>query len=118
MHITDVPFEDNSFDVVLWTHVSEGVADDHKAMRECFRALKPGAWGILQSSVDMNRDRTFEKPSLATCEDPARTFSHPDHVRVYGRGYVDRLQSAGFVAQVDDCPSEFATDAVSRSGVD
>ncbi|MFX1554327.1 MAG: class I SAM-dependent methyltransferase [Promethearchaeota archaeon] len=118
MDITDVPFEQTSFDVVLCTHVFEHVVDDYQAMRECFRVLKPGGWAILQSPVEMNRERTFEKPALATPEDRARTFGHPDHVRVYGRDYVDRLESVGFAVQVDDYASEFAADSLRRFGLD
>ncbi|MBR4642193.1 MAG: class I SAM-dependent methyltransferase [Selenomonadaceae bacterium] len=34
--ITDIPFEDNSFDLIMCTHVLEHIPDDRKAMRELY----------------------------------------------------------------------------------
>ena len=49
--ITNILYEDNSFDVILCSHVLEHVIDDQKAMRELFRVLKPGGWAILQVPI-------------------------------------------------------------------
>ncbi len=67
MDITNILYEDNSFDVILCSHVLEHAVDDRKAMRELFRVLKPGGWGILQ--VPILRDKTFEDPSIVSPED-------------------------------------------------
>jgi SAM-dependent methyltransferase len=42
--ITAIPFEDETFDCVLCSHVLEHVPDDRKAMREIYRILKRGVW--------------------------------------------------------------------------
>src|SRR5699024_8193352 len=39
--ICDLPFEDNSFDLIFCNHVLEHIPDDHKAMQELFRVLRP-----------------------------------------------------------------------------
>ena len=41
-NITELPFEDNSFDMIFCNHVLEHIPDDSKAMRELFRVLKKG----------------------------------------------------------------------------
>jgi len=50
--LTDLPFADRRFDVVLSSHVLEHIPDDRRAMREICRVLKPGGtlW-ILESHV-------------------------------------------------------------------
>jgi ubiquinone/menaquinone biosynthesis C-methylase UbiE len=46
--ILDLPFEDNSFDVIICNHVLEHIIDDKKAMSELYRVMKPKGWGIIQ----------------------------------------------------------------------
>ena len=40
--ICNLPFESNSFDVILCNHVLEHITDDKKAMEELFRVMKKG----------------------------------------------------------------------------
>ncbi|MFC2040933.1 class I SAM-dependent methyltransferase [Chloroflexota bacterium] len=101
MDITNIHYDENSFDVILCSHVLEHVADDEKAMRELLRVLKPGGWAILQSPIDLKRDRTFEDPKVVLPEDRKRLFGEQAHVRRYGRDYKDRLEQAGFEVKMD-----------------
>ena len=100
--ILDLPFEDNSFDLVLCNHVLEHIEDDQKAMKELFRVMKKGGSGIFQVPQELEREKTFEDPSITDPDERAKHFGQYDHVRVYGRDYFDRLRAAGFqVAEVD-----------------
>ena len=45
--ICDIPFADQSFDLVLATDVIEHVEDDTRALSEIYRVLKPGACAII-----------------------------------------------------------------------
>ena len=115
MDITNILYEDNSFDVILCSHVLEHVVDDRKAMRELFRVLKPGGWGILQ--VPILRDKTFEDLSIVSPEDRERIFGQKDHVRIYGRDYKDRLEEAGFTVKVDGYVRELGDDKIKKHGL-
>lgn len=42
--ICDLPFEDNSFDIILCNHVLEHIPNDTLAMKELYRILKLGVW--------------------------------------------------------------------------
>ncbi len=53
--ICSLPFEDNSFDIILCNHVLEHIPDDRKAMSELYRVMKPNGWGIVQIRQDLNR---------------------------------------------------------------
>ena len=100
--ILDLPFEDNSFDVVFCNHVLEHIEDDAKAMRELYRVLKPKGIGIFQVPQDLSLDNTYEDFSITSEEERKKHFGQYDHVRIYGKDYFDRLQKVGFtVKEVD-----------------
>lgn len=103
--ICNLPFEDNSFDVILCNHVLEHIPDDRKAMQELYRIMKPGGWGIFQIPQDLSRATTFEDDSITDPKERARIFGQYDHVRVYGRDYFDKLSAAGFTVTREDLAS-------------
>ena len=86
-------------------------------MRELFRVLKPGAWAILQSPVENNRDKTFEDQTIISPDERERVFEQNDHVRIYGRDYKDRLEKAGFVVKVDNYVEELGERAIKKFGL-
>lgn len=94
--ITNLPFDDNTFDVVFCNHVLEHIPDDKKAMQELYRVMKNGGFGIFQVPQDINRSETYEDFSITDPKERAKHFGQYDHVRVYGRDYFDRLSSVGF----------------------
>jgi predicted SAM-dependent methyltransferase len=100
--ITAIPFAAATFDVLLCNHVLEHVSNDRQAMRELYRVLKPGGWAVLQSPVDKRRAQTFEDSTIISPQDRERLFGQRDHVRVYGRDYKERLESAGFAVTIVD----------------
>ncbi len=55
MDITDIGYPDGSFDVLLCSHVLEHVPDDRKALREFYRVLSPGGWGMIRSRSRIRR---------------------------------------------------------------
>ncbi|MDD2542615.1 MAG: methyltransferase domain-containing protein [Desulfuromonadaceae bacterium] len=99
MDITDLGFQDNSFDCILCYHVLEHVPDDLKAMRELFRVLKPGGWAILQ--VPLKPGPTQEGTHISDPDERKRLFGQEDHVRYYGDDYKDRLECQGFAVTAD-----------------
>ena len=96
MDVHQIPFEDNSFDVVFCNHVMEHVDNDIQAMSEIFRVLKPRGWAIIQSPVFTDLEHTFEDPSITDPKQRELAYGQNDHQRKYGRDYPERLRSAGF----------------------
>ncbi len=94
--ICDLPFKDNTYDVILCNHVLEHIPNDQKAMQELYRVMKPGGWGIFQIPQDLDREHTFEDNSITDRKERARIFGQYDHVRIYGRDYFDKLRNIGF----------------------
>ncbi len=102
MDVHDIPFEENTFDVVICNHVLEHVQDDNKVMREFYRVMKKGGWGIFQVPLDNKNPRTEEDPSVTDPKERERLYGQDDHVRQYGQDYGDRLAAAGFSVRADD----------------
>ncbi|MCK7590181.1 class I SAM-dependent methyltransferase [Subsaxibacter sp. CAU 1640] len=112
--ICNLPFKDDEFDVILCNHVLEHIPDDTKAMRELFRVMKPGGWGIFQIPQDLSREKTFEDNSITDRKERAKIFGQYDHVRVYGRDYFDKLQSIGFEVDEVDYTSTMSGDDINK----
>ena len=112
--IVNLPFTDNSFDVVLCNHVLEHIQDDTKAMKELFRVMKKGGMGIFQIPQDLNRDVTFEDNSITDPKERAKIFGQYDHVRVYGRDYFDKLRSVGFKVEEVNYSQKVSSELSSR----
>lgn len=110
--ICNLPFEDNSFDVVLCNHVLEHIPDHKKAMQELYRIMKPNGMGIFQIPLDMNREVTFEDDSITDKKERTKIFGQYDHVRVYGMDYFDILASVGFKVNALDYTSKFTAQEI------
>lgn len=94
--ITAIPYPNGSFDAILCNHVLEHIPDDSRAMAELFRVLRPGGWAVLQVPFSRVLEKTYENPGYTSKEDRETYFGHWDHVRIYGKDYPKKLQSAGF----------------------
>jgi len=99
MDIQKIPFEENFFNVIFCNHIMEHVDDDRLAMRELYRVMKPGGWGIIQSPVNYERAVTYEDSSITSPEERLKHFGQKDHLREYGRDYAGRLREAGFMVE-------------------
>ncbi|MGB0422926.1 MAG: class I SAM-dependent methyltransferase [Flavobacteriales bacterium] len=94
--VHQIPFEDNSFDVLMANHLLEHVEDDAKVMKEFFRVMKPGGWGIFQVPIDYNNPVTFDDPTITDPREREKHYWQSDHVRLYGLDYGKKLADAGF----------------------
>jgi len=112
--ICNLPFEDNSYDIILCNHVLEHIPDDTKAMQELYRVMKPGGWGVFQIPQDLNREETFEDNSITDITERALIFGQYDHVRVYGRDYFDKLRSVGFKVEETDYTSQLSKEEIKK----
>lgn len=114
MDVHEIPFSDNTFDVVFCNHVMEHVADDIKAMSEIHRVLKPGGWAIIQSPQDYSRAETLEDPTITDPKERERVYWQNDHVRLFGLDYGKRLEKAGFQVTEDKYVMELPAETVQR----
>jgi hypothetical protein len=84
-HIVDLqclPFGDCTYDFVFASHVLEHIPDDHKAISEIRRILKPNGMAILPVPIYSGKTVEFSEP------DP----NEFGHVRAPGLDYFDRYE--------------------------
>lgn len=112
--ICDLPFDDNTYDIIFCNHVLEHIPNDKKAMLELYRVLKPGGMAILQIPQDLSRATTFEDNSITDPKKRAEIFGQYDHVRVYGRDYFDKLRSIGFKVEEVDYTNQLTSEKTDR----
>ena len=112
--ICNLPFEDNTYDIIFCNHVLEHIPDDTKAMQELYRVLKHGGMGIFQIPQDLSRATTFSDDTIVDQKERAKIFGQYDHVRVYGRDYFDKLRSIGFKVIEEDYTNKIAPKLVEK----
>ena len=115
--IVDLPFEDNSFDVIICNHVLEHIVDDRKAMSELYRVMKSGGWGIVQVPMKNSLEKTYEDFTITDPKERQKHFGQYDHVRWYGMDYFDRLKSVGFDADINFYSQKFSEAEIKRFGL-
>lgn len=118
MDLTNLDIADNSMDVVICSHVLEHIPNDRQAISEIFRVLKPGGWAILQVPISRLLDATFEDPDVSTPSERLQRYGQADHVRIYGKDYVRRLEAAGFRVSHPTAIEYFGEGIVRRFALD
>lgn len=111
-------YSDNSFDIFICSHILEHVNDDRKAMRELYRVLKPGGFGIAMVPLFLGVTTTDEDPSITDIPTRWKRFGQDDHIRLYARkDYIARLEEAGF--KVDQLGMDyFGKEEFEKHGID
>lgn len=115
--ILDLPFEDESYDVIFCNHVLEHIVDDRKAMSELYRVMKKGGWGIFQVPMKNSLENTYEDFSIEDPKERQKHFGQYDHVRWYGMDYFSRLQSVGFQTDANFYSRKFPVHDRQRFGL-
>lgn len=115
--ILDLPFANETFDVVICNHVLEHIQDDAKAMSELYRVMKKGGWGILQVPMKSSLEKTYEDFSITDPKERQKHFGQYDHVRWYGMDYFDRLRKIGFTTEPNFYSQKFSKEDIKRYGL-
>ena len=102
MDVQNMPFENESYDVVFCNHVLEHVTDDKKALSEIYRVLRKDGFGIMQVPLRSDWAKTLEDPTITDREERIRLFGQYDHLRMYGQDYPERLEELGFKVETYD----------------
>lgn len=88
--------DDDTYDVVIASHVLEHVPDDRRAFREMARVLAPDGVAVLMVPIVEAWETTYENPEPRPSADDVEHLGYPHHTRCYGRDFNLRVESAGF----------------------
>ena len=114
--LTVAPFADESFQVILCSHVLEHIVDDEAAMGEIHRLLTAGGFALIQ--VPITSARTMEDPGITDPVARERLFGQEDHVRRYGMDILDRLVKSGLEVEAIPYALELAEAEQRRMALD
>ncbi|KZX12193.1 ubiquinone/menaquinone biosynthesis C-methyltransferase UbiE [Methanobrevibacter curvatus] len=111
----DIPYPDNTFDLIYNSHVLEHVPDDIKAMNELYRVVKPYN-GKIVIMVPILKEETLEKEEYNTPELRSKYYGQFDHLRAYGKDFSERLKSVGFNVEVVSKDNLINKDEIKKHG--
>lgn len=94
--VQNLPFENESYDLVICNHVLEHVEDDSKALNEIYRILKTGGFAILQVPIALKLVETIFSEPKWTSEDKIEKLGQFDHLRLYGLNFENTLKEHRF----------------------
>lgn len=117
VNITNIPFEDNSVDIIIVNHVLEHIPDDKKALSEIYRVLAKEGVAFVSVPLETSYEKTFENSDYNTPELRAKFFGQHDHVRIYGRDFVLRLEESGFSVKTIDIGEVYSEEEMVKYGL-
>ena len=115
--ILDLPFENESFDIIFCNHVLEHIEDDQKAMSELYRVMRKDGWGIFQVPMKKSLQKSYEDFSITDPKERQKHFGQYDHVRWYGMDYFERLRNVGFEVNINYYSRKFSKEEIIRFGL-
>jgi predicted SAM-dependent methyltransferase len=116
--ITDMKiYADESFDIFICSHVLEHVEDDRRAMRELYRILRHGGWGIAMVPISLALEENYENSAAQSEAERWKHFGQNDHVRMYSKaGFINNLNDAGFEVEQFGV-EQFGRETLLRHGI-
>jgi ubiquinone/menaquinone biosynthesis C-methylase UbiE len=93
--IENLTLPENSFDVVICSHVLEHV-DDKKALAQMHKVLAKDGVALLLTPIIEGWAKTYENSAIKSKRDREIYFGQNDHVRYFGSDFRDRIKEAGF----------------------
>jgi len=90
-------YPDNTFDIIICSHVLEHIIDINRALSELYRIMKHGAWAIIMVPILTDLKENYENNAIVLPEDRLKFFGQEDHVRIFSKnGFISILEEYGF----------------------
>lgn len=95
--VSNMPFPNESFDLIVNLHVLEHVDRDVAALSEMRRVLDSHGTMIISVPLGPQKTTVYD-PAIVSEEDRAEAYWWPDHKRLYGQDFNSFLLYHGFSA--------------------
>lgn len=110
-------YDNDSFDLIICSHVLEHVPNDKEALKEIHRILKPGGEAILMAPISLALDCTLEDQNKTTIEERWKYFGQDDHLRFYSKnGFRKIILNAGFKLS-EKSINDFGKNVFDKNGI-
>lgn len=95
-----IPYDDQSFELVIANHVLEHVSDDQRCLEELRRILKIGGKAILQTPFSNRLRNTWSDDGIDDDVSRLHAYGQEDHVRLFGADIFARFSEFGLTSRV------------------
>lgn len=109
--ITQIPYEDNSFDLIICSHILYCVPEDRKAMQEIHRVLRPGGRALIVDTIEGDTTRELGHLSKKELQE---VYGDEATCRVYGRDITEILGSYGLKANIIDYVKQLSPEFIEK----
>jgi ubiquinone/menaquinone biosynthesis C-methylase UbiE len=100
--ITNLPFQNCAFDLIICSHVLEHIRDDCVALEEIYRVVNKKGKVFILIPQDRQLEFTYEDSSVSSRQQRLKSYGSPDHMRLYGRDAANQFNSVGFKVNTID----------------
>lgn len=116
--ILNLPFDENSYDLILCSHVLAHVSDDRKALREMKRVLKTtGTLILLTGETPNGQTTTLEYENVNSAEERLKLYGRSDRFRIYGSDFAQRCEKEGFSVKLVKYAEQFPDEVRTQFGL-
>tara|TARA_Y100000310_G_scaffold208118_1_gene208650 strand:+ start:11023 stop:11766 length:744 start_codon:yes stop_codon:yes gene_type:complete len=116
--LTKLTFKDNSFDFILCSHVLEHIKNDKKAISEIYRVLNRNGKAVIDVPINYTALDTYEDDNIKSKKERTKAYLQWDHERLYGIDFIDLLNDAGFVVNIDTYILSLGSKKIKKHGLE
>lgn len=99
--VTDIPYKNERFDILICNHILEHISDYKKALQEIHRVLKVNGVAILQTPYSLLLSNNFEEKNINNDALRLFFFAQEDHVRIFSKEqFFYDLEETGFELKI------------------
>lgn len=97
--IDNIPYDDNTFDLIIANHVLEHIPDDNKVLTEFHRVLKQNGMVLMETPASYSLDKTFEESQIDSSHLRKRYYKQSNRRRIYSvNDFFRKMENIGFRA--------------------
>lgn len=99
-NIIDLPFKNNTFDIIIINHVLEHIRDEKLVLLELKRVLKTNGQILLSVPITEDTATIDEEKYRKDIESRRKYYGQDDHMRLYGNDVKERFEKVGFNVKI------------------
>lgn len=107
----------SKYDIIICSHVLEHIDNDFETLKEFYRILDNNGTLLILVPLNKHMDKTYEDNNIIKPEYRHKAFWHPDHKRLYGNDFSDRLENIGFDVTIDKFHNKLSEDETKLYGI-
>lgn len=112
--ITQIPYPDNYFDLVICSHVLGHIPHERKAIQELYRVLSKNGQALIMTLINKELEKTYENHSIKTPNERLKHYGEVDLCRLHGTNFAEILAEPGFTVETIDYRKQFTDKEINK----